>query len=338
MKIRTLALFTAVLFISMLPMAQKAWAHNLNSGYSYVHIGEREVDYELILPHPVLSAYDLDRNGTISDQELSAKRDELENYMKEHLQLYSGLSKLRFSMEDAVATIQEKTEDPVVRFHFRFFSDIPITELMIRYRIIIDDADPYHQNYIQMFKEGSLIGHQVVDKDTDTYRFAPGSQPRVHTSLIVYSVILGAQFMLKPGMLWLLVLSLCLTERRFRQATEKLMFFTLSHAAGAAVFHEKLMFVPEVSVYFLCSVFVFASVFGWLRDKAFGSILPLLLAVGVIHGAVMSPSGVGLGIVPGFRTIGVLLFHMGIGLAMAGSLYLLQTAIVPLIGRKLMKG
>lgn len=202
--------------------AAASQAHNYNNGYSYVTIQEQDhsVEYELLLPFPILLQYDTDGNELISDEELKMNKAAIEAYLYKHLELFNNEIAMDAELVSLGTAIQKQTEDTVVRAELKYSSSMPIGSLTILYKLIFDDIDSGHQNYIQLFQgDRQLIGHWVAEKGTGAIRYMPdGGQPFTASLLGAYMAV-GAQHTVRSLFSWFVLLSLTLAAGTFKEGS-----------------------------------------------------------------------------------------------------------------------
>lgn len=307
-------------------------AHNLNYGYSYVHISSYTADFELLLPFPVLLQYDLDNDKKISQEELDAQRNQISDYMKEHLLLYNGYMQMKFELTGLKATVQKSTEDPVVAFTFKYTSDADIGTLTIKYDAIIRDADPYHQNYIQIYKDGMLAGHHVVGKDDPVFRFAPGSQMHFSVSLLGGYLLEGVRHVIRSADYWLFLLSAFYAARSLRKPLE---WSVIAAAAGMIGFiAADRSGVTVAGAWGLLPLF---GMIGWLvlrrmKGKESGNLHVFAALFGFVHGgASVSTLLQDLGIVAEYKIVSVICYESGILAGLAALSYVLASILTPML-------
>lgn len=182
-------------------------AHNYNNGYSYVTMGETTVDYELLLPFPIMLQYDTNGDESLDDAELAAHQEAISAYVKEHLELFNNEQRMDVEVLIVQTAIQKQTEDTMVRILLAFHSPMPIGNVSILYRLFLYDIDPGHQNYIQLYKEDhELVGHWVVEKDSGAIRYMPEGDVEFRASLLGTYLAFGAQHTLRSTAAWLILL------------------------------------------------------------------------------------------------------------------------------------
>jgi hypothetical protein len=324
------AIFVAFAIWGMFAFAQVSQGHNFNNGYSYVRISGSVAEYELLLPFPILLQYDMNQDKRITDDELERQWDIIEAYLRERLLLFNGLARMDFELVSLESTIQEITEDPVVRFVMRYTSETDIEELTIRYGIILEDVDPTHQNYIQMYHNGKLVAHRVVGEEGTLFRWSPGAGARFGPAKLGQYALLGLQYMARNIGLWLIVLCLVLPSRDGRTSLRSVTVFAAGNMIGYILAFRTGRGLEE---FFVTGGAML--VIGYLAvDNVIRKTLHLRNAVigiyGLIHGLGTLEAVWRLGIYAEYKVVSLASYCAGILLGLAGVVYVLYVLAAPL--------
>lgn len=319
--------------LAMFILVPFSFAHNYNEGYSYVHINERTIDFELLLPFPVLSPYDLDKNGEITDEELRQKQEEIETYMKERLVLENNGEKMTMETLIMEPVYQESTEDWVVRFDFRFSSMQPIHTIIVRYNVLVQDIDPTHQNYIQLYKDGTLMAHQVVWKDHNIFQYNPTKQVNYTLASLLTYVAIGFQSSIKNLYHVLLMLLISLQSvYSFRNKIKIALLYTSAMLAGFIVADRLSIALYSIWIAVSLTVIVLVKIKNRKKTLNDGD-LYLYTLHGFIFGMTTPAFFMELGMYTQYKLISAASFYVGVLFGLAGIIYLLQTLMIPLIAK-----
>lgn len=323
----------SLLIASLLLMgivAAEVCAHNYNNGYSYVRIYKNTVQYELLLPHPIMLQYDSDRNGEITDDELERQKVAIATYMRDQLELFNDKQKMEFELLSIKSAIQQSTEDPIVKFLFKFISNTTVERLTIHYNIMFNDIDPGHQNYIQLYKDDVLVSHRVVEKNGGTMDYVPDGQAQLSLGSLGNYLLLGLQFVVKSVYFWLF--SICVvtaaatmgkpTELAFVLCIANLIGFLVSDRSGLAIPPAALNIVFAVVIVYLAACNLLSRMWSWR--------LPVSIVLGLVHGMSSFAAVSAIGIHREYKVIALLLYVIGMFLGLAGVAYVLFTLLVPL--------
>lgn len=318
-------LLTVLLLMPLLWLSSpNAYAHNLNSGYSYVRIHGNTVEYELILPHPVMLQYDTDGNRKISNEELQQQQDAIIAYIRDRLRLSSGDEQLELEPVLLESTIQQSTEDPIVRFIGNYAAQNEIDRLTIRYSLLFNDVDPGHQNYIQLFHHDVLAGHRVVERGNETFDYVPDSGPQFTPRLLMLYVLSGIRSSVRTPELLLLALCVAFTARSFRSGLENAGIGCAAFIVGVIAADRADLSFPIAGAFAAAGVALFAA---WRAIRNGGTerwLMPALLVSGFIIGSSYVSSIMGIGVFTEYKTITILLFGVGMLSGFTGLLYLVD--------------
>jgi hypothetical protein len=238
----------------------KAEAHNFNNGYSYVHLNGDLADYQLLLPYPILTQYDTNQDQRIDQVELDRQRATIDAYLQEHLQLFNNLQQMEFQLLDLKPIIQQDTEDPMVQFDMRFTSEAAIDKLDMTYNVILNDIDPTHQNYIQVYNGDTLVAQRVVEKGDSRLEYVTGGDETFPVRLLGIFVVLGIEHIWRSPAFWLFALAVALPIRQMKVLLETATFFAGANLVGCAASFRFGYTLPIVWVSGLAGVLVFAVV------------------------------------------------------------------------------
>lgn len=322
--------FLFLLLLLFLSAFNVSLAHNFNEGYSYAFIEKNTVEFELLLPFPVLQHYDLNGDGLITQTELDQQNSEISAYMEERLALYGNGTKMDYELISLQATYQEATETDVVQYKFRFTSNTNVEDLSIEYNVLFDDIDPTHQNYIQLYKDGNMIDHSVVYKDGHTFRYKSDMQSRFTPMLLGKYMLSGMQFMLRDWGLWLFSISILFFTGKLKTSLLFVTLFTIANMIGY-IMMDKINI--EFSTIWL-NVLVIAAIFYFAVQYFVKSLSlyqkPFVLLFGFLYGFGAFSTVVEIGIYREFKTITLLSYSIGVLAAMAGLCYILSQLLLPL--------
>jgi hypothetical protein len=236
-----------------------AEAHNFNNGYSYVHLNGNSADFQLLLPYPILTQYDANQDQRIDQGELDQQRAAIEAYLQEHLQLFNNLLQMEFKLLNLKPIIQQETEDPMVQFDMRFTSEAEIDKLDITYDVILNDIDPTHQNYIQVYNGDTLVAQRVVEKGDSRFEYVTGGDETFPVKLLGIFVVLGIEHILRSPAFWLFALAVVLPIGRMKGLLETATFFAGANLVGCAASFRFGYTLPIVWVSGLAGLLVFAA-------------------------------------------------------------------------------
>ena len=256
-------------------------AHNYNNGYSYVRILEDRLEYEQLLPFPIMLKYDTNRNNIIEADEVARQRADIEAYVLEHLTLYNNEQRMEAKIEDVSTIIQEKTEVPMVRIFISFTSPIDIGNITISYNLMFDDVDDTHLNYIVLNDaQDNILEHWLIEKGTGPVRYSPDNNFRFDLSLMGKYTVFGAQKMLFNVYCWLLLLFVLLTSPTVRESLLSLGTCTLYTLLGLIINFRLggsllASWLPHVALlvfgaYMLCLLFFGRGAFPKVTSALFG--------------------------------------------------------------------
>ncbi|MCJ8013437.1 HupE/UreJ family protein [Paenibacillus sp. KQZ6P-2] len=311
--------------------AGTASAHNLNYGYSYIHLSETYVDYELLLPFPILQQYDMNKDGRISQGELEAQEPAIRAYMQEHLLLFNGLQQMSFELVDLESTIQKSTEDPVVAFKLRFASDTEISALTIKYNVIVDDVDPTHQNYVQIFQGDTLMGHQVVGKDDRTFRYSPGEQTAYSFTVIGSYLLAGIRHIVRGVDYWLFLFCMAACATGLRKQIQPTFLLVAASLIGYIAASRLGLTAPSIWLNLFMFVALGLLVVSLMKGKAGNLRSFLILAYGLLHGiGFTSTISSEIDLVAEFKTVSLVIYHGGLLAGQIGVIFVLQSLLQPL--------
>jgi hypothetical protein len=319
-----------LLVLTSLQLSSFAWAHNLNSGYAYGHIAGRAVEMELLLPFPVLLQYDLNKDTVITDEELMNRKNMISAYMAENLELWNNGLKMEYELLSLHSAVQKATEDPVVRFSFRFSSNQEVGELLIRYNVIIHDVDPSHQTYIQLFRNDELIAHQVVAREFNTFQYSP-DQRSFHAAELWNYLLHGVQYVVKQPMSWFLLLCILIPERRLKASLEKIIAFTAANFIGFILADRNDVGVPYVWLNLFAWAMLVLLAIGLFIGNRFNWQLPLSVVFGLLHGTGTFYDVMEKGILLEYQTVSLSFYSMGLFLGLTGVGYIMLTTVVPML-------
>ncbi|CAG7645942.1 hypothetical protein PAESOLCIP111_05056 [Paenibacillus solanacearum] len=308
-----------------------AWAHNYNNGYSYLHIYGDRVEYEQLLPYPVMLQYDTNGNGAIEEDEVVKQRAAIEAYFLEHLILFNNEQRMDVTIDDVKTVIQEKTEDPMVRVLLNFTSPLEIGNLTILYNLIFE-FDDTHQNYIVLSDANdTMLEHWVVEKGAGSVRYMPDNKFRFDLSLMAQYAVLGAQKMLFSVYCWLLLLFVLLTAPTVREAALSLGIGTLYTLLGLIV-TDRLGVNPladwlHPAALVLFALFAVYTVFA--GRGAYPKVVSALFGLAWGTGSVSLIQSLYLN--HQFKVVSLVFYYLGVALAWGGLLYVLYIGISPFL-------
>ncbi|WP_156043099.1 hypothetical protein [Paenibacillus sp. UNC451MF] len=208
-------------------------AHNYNNGYSYLTMKDNTVEYELLLPFPIMLKYDVNGDELLDDGELAAHKNDITEYVKTHLELFNNEQRMDADVLSLQTAVQKQTEDTVVRMILVFVSPMPMGNLSILYDLFIHDIDDGHQNYIQLYKDGhELVGHWIVEKDSGAIRYLPDGNFQFHSALLGSYVAFGAQHTIRSMFAWLILLCVVFPIRSMKESFISLSIASLYSLIG----------------------------------------------------------------------------------------------------------
>ncbi|NOU96358.1 hypothetical protein GC093_24535 [Paenibacillus sp. LMG 31456] len=322
-----LLVFTLLL---ILVPASTAWAHNLNSGYTYVRMSEQAADVELLLPFPILLQYDMDHNKKITGDELQLQKEQISSYMQQHFRLLNNGVPMQFELRTLEPIIQAETEDPLVRFLFQYTSEANMNDLTLEYDVIINDVDPFHQNYVQLYKDGKLVGHQVVSKDQNTLFYSSKGNPQIQASMLKAYLLLGVQYAVTSVPIWLLAYGLVFGSKGVKGPLRAVAAFSVANMLGYIMaFRSGIVLLNEWLSWLAVSALVCLAIRNlWRPERDMGKTVTVLL--GFLHGWVTYQMVLETGIQNEIRVISLLTYTVGIFLGLSGMVYILCTLLIPL--------
>ncbi|WP_192703662.1 hypothetical protein [Paenibacillus sp. OAS669] len=327
--------FAIVLCLSCLSVQ----AHNYNNGYSYVTMKENTIDYELLLPFPMLLQYDTNGDQSLEDAELEAHKEAISAYVLEHLVLFNNEQRMDAEVVSVQTAVQKQTEDTVVRIVLAFHSPMFIGNVTIRYKLFIHDLDAGHQNYIQLYKEGhELAGHWVVEKDSEAVRYMPDGNAKFHPGQLGTYMAYGAQHIIRSLFAWLILLCIAASGRSVKETFASVSTASLYSLIGLTAADKLASKVPAAWLHDAVLIGLGAMlVYRWTRaSKSSGRAVSALL--GLAWGTGSSGLIGQLQLDHSFRMISLLLYASGGWLAWLGILYVLHIGSRQLAGPLLATG
>jgi hydrogenase/urease accessory protein HupE len=205
---------------------QAVQAHPLNNGYSELTVKPEGVDYELFIPELSLLKYDMNKDNTLSSEELNQQKAQLETDIRENLRLEQEMEPLHFSLISVDKT--EKETVPGVSFKLYYSSDKPFTGFTINYNLLFDDADPYHLSFA-IIQEGDDIDQTIFDGAHRSYHYE-SMHPITLSSTLVRYFLLGIEHIVTGYDHLLFLFSLILVAGRFRDIIKIVTAFTVAHS------------------------------------------------------------------------------------------------------------
>jgi hypothetical protein len=260
-----------------------AEAHNFNNGYSYVHLNGNAAEFELLLPYPILTQYDTNQDGRVDQGELDRQRTEIDAYMQDHLQLFNNLLQMEFRLLDLKPVVQQDTEDPMVQFDMRFTSEAEIDKLDIAYNVILNDIDPTHQNYIQVYNGESLVAQRVVEKGDSRVEYVTGGDERFPVRLLGIFAVLGIGHILRSPAFWLFALTMALPlAQPFAQLLARPMPESLVQSLAQPIIQPKTKSLERMRLLLeMATFFAGANLVGCVASFRFGYTLPIVWVSGL---------------------------------------------------------
>ncbi|MCC2683735.1 MAG: HupE/UreJ family protein [Paenibacillaceae bacterium] len=241
-----------------------ASAHAVNNGYTEASIDGNRVHMEMTLSQSLFPAYDTDRDGAISEQELTQQQQKLRTLIDRHFELMAPEGKLQLEQMDAAPGIQEGI--PVIHFRIDYTAINNINQLHVNYSLFIQDTDPQHQNYLTFYQGNDVIGHTVLEKGHETYDLH-GGKPEMYTSPLWGFGVLGGRIIVDGVSPLLFLLCVALSGKTLDKAINAVLVMIIAHAAVTLTcFHFGLSISASLQV--------------WWEAGAWAAILGL--AVGVL--------------------------------------------------------
>jgi hypothetical protein len=323
------AVVLIVLALTLFP--RTTWAHNLDNGYSYVRIVKHTADFQLLLPFPVLLQYDTNRDQAISDSELQQHKTEFAAYLQEHLQLFNNLRQMDFQLRGLKSIIQERTEDPMVQVDMTFTADADVEKLDIVYGVFVNDVDPSHENFVQVYKDGALVAQRVVGKDGNKFEYVPGGDASFPAKLLGAFAVLGVQHVVRSPAFWLLPLCLALIVRSVRPAVSTMAVFAAASLIGFVVSFRSGAAVPALWVGWAAAALIALLAAEQLLRQTRPWRSAAFAAFGLLHGIGLYAYVMGLGVPSEYKIIFLAVYNAGMFAALTAIACLFVTLLAPLL-------
>lgn len=216
-----LALLTVLVYGATI---RQASAHPYNNGYSELRLEKKEVYYSLFLPAAGLPFIDSDKDGKISDAELSSGRAPLDRLLSDGIVLDNG----GIPMDSQVLEVRADIRDdvPGVSAELLFHGDQALESLLIHYNLLFDDIDPDHLNFVTIYDGDDLDQYLFEAGDREYYFDNP---PGLGTMLAVYFK-LGVLHLASGADHLAFLFALLLAASRWKEALAVVTAFTASHS------------------------------------------------------------------------------------------------------------
>lgn len=304
-------------------------AHMYDEGYSYAHIDNNQVTFELLLPFTILWHYDLDGDYFISNEELMQQWDEISDYMEEHIELYNGIEKMEFELVGLEPTMMQATESYVVKFNFLFTSTARVEELTIRYRAIFADIEPIHQNYVQLYKDDVMIDHRVLFRDAYTFQYAPNQKPRFTALVLSQYILLGVQSIVQSFWHIGLLLAIALASRKLKLAIENGAIFAAANLIGIVLTDRINLQLNTIWLYSLLTILIIYLFIIAFKKMPIGA-RPIAIIAGLLHGYISLSALINIGVYREFKTVTMAAYDIGLLVAVVGCIYVAANLLSPL--------
>jgi hypothetical protein len=222
-------------------------AHAVNNGYTDASIDGNRVHLEMTLSQSLFPAYDTDKDGAISEQELTQQQQKLQTLIDQHFELTAPDGKLQLEQMDAAPGIQETI--PVIHFRIDYSAINNINQLHVNYSLFFQDTDPQHQNYLTFYQGNDVIGHTVLEKGHETYDLH-GGKPEMYTSPLWGYGVLGGRIIVDGASPLLFLLCIALRAKTLDKAINAVLVMIIAHAAAAlTTFHFGLSIPASLQVW-----------------------------------------------------------------------------------------
>ncbi|MCR8635857.1 HupE/UreJ family protein [Paenibacillus radicis (ex Xue et al. 2023)] len=213
-------------FLAVSNDRQAASAHPLNNGYSQLTVMQNSVKYELFIPEYSLQKYDENHDGSLSTEEITLYKTELENELRAKVRLLQNLEPMDFSLE----SLEKSTKESIngITFLINYTSREPIFGFTIEYTMLFDQEDPNHLNFA-LIMNGKDVDQTIFDSMHRSYHFE-SLHTAGQTAVLWKYFLLGIEHILLGFDHLLFLFSLILVAAGYRDIVKIVTAFTVAHS------------------------------------------------------------------------------------------------------------